>query len=149
MQSFSLKSLQSGWKVDSCNLGSHIKIQCEKSARCASSWKKSFSLSDSQLRVGNCIECSLCQDIEFPQPSQKLCVFFDSYLSFVFQTYQLWDGMGQPPLLLTGLFWTHKLSCISFPVLDVNEIANSIVTPKKLSNQVQGVPYPYNQNIPN
>lgn len=81
--------------------------------------------------MGNFIECAPCQDIEFPHPSQKLCVIFDSYLSFVFHAYQLWNGRGQPPMLLTLPFWTHEFSCISFPVLDVNKIANSIITKKK------------------
>lgn len=130
MYSFLLKSLQNDCEVDSPNMGSNIKIWCQKSVWCSFLWKKSFSLSDSQLRIGNFIECSLCQDIEFPHPSQKLCVIFDSYLSFVFHANQLWNGMGQPPLLLILLFWTHELSCISFPVLDVSKIANSILTKK-------------------
>lgn len=129
--SFLLKSLWNGCKLDSYNLGSNIKIRCQKSVWCSSFWKKTFSLSGSQLRVGNFIECSLCQDIEFPHPSQKLCVIFYSHLSFVFHAYQLWNGLGQPPLLLILLFWTHELRCISFPVLDVNKVANSILTHKK------------------
>lgn len=128
MQSFLLKSLLNDCKVDPYNLGSNIKIWCQKSVWCSSFWKKSFSLSDSQLRVGNFIECSLCQDIEFPHPSQKLCVIFDSHLSFVFRAYQLWNGLGQTPLLLLLLFWAHEFSCISFPVLDVNKVVNSTLT---------------------
>lgn len=128
MQSFLLKSLLNGCKVDSYNLGSNIKMWCQKSVWCSSFWKKSFSLSGSQLRVGNFIECSLCQDIEFPRPSQKLCVTSDSHLSFVFHAYQLWNDMGHPPLLLLLPFWTHELSRISFPVLDVNKVVNSILT---------------------
>lgn len=106
------------------------KSDVEKSARCSSFWKKSPSQWESQLRVGNFIECSLCQDIEFPHPSQNLCVIFDLSLCSLPISYEkAWGRICCSCLCGSGPMSSARFHFLS---LDVNEIANSVVIKRAL-----------------
>lgn len=141
-----LKSLQSSWKVDSYHLGSNIKIWCQKPARCSSFWKKSSSRWDSWLRVGNFIECSLCQDIEFPHPSQSFVLSLTpmfSLCSSAISYEKAWAASAAPAFCGSG---PMSSALFHFLSLDVNEIANSIIIKRALLPPVSRCFWTHNQN---